>query len=55
MTIKSDRWIQRMAQMIFFESDETCAVSYRDRDGKYQLLALSESGFDIPPGRAATG
>jgi dCTP deaminase len=25
-----------VAQMIFFESDETCDVSYRDRAGKYQ-------------------
>jgi dCTP deaminase len=25
-----------MAQVLFFESDETCAVSYKDRQGKYQ-------------------
>ncbi|BBJ24353.1 dCTP deaminase [Candidatus Nitrotoga sp. AM1P] len=25
-----------VAQMIFFESDEVCEVSYRDRGGKYQ-------------------
>ena len=25
-----------VAQVIFFESDEPCAVSYRDRQGKYQ-------------------
>jgi dCTP deaminase len=25
-----------VAQMIFFESDEDCAVSYKDRGGKYQ-------------------
>lgn len=24
------------AQMLFFESDEDCAVSYKDRNGKYQ-------------------
>lgn len=25
-----------VAQMIFFESDEVCDISYKDRDGKYQ-------------------
>jgi dCTP deaminase len=25
-----------VAQMLFFESDEICAVSYKDRNGKYQ-------------------
>jgi dCTP deaminase len=25
-----------VAQMLFFESDEVCAQSYKDRDGKYQ-------------------
>jgi dCTP deaminase len=25
-----------VAQMLFFESDEVCAVSYKDRGGKYQ-------------------
>ena len=25
-----------VAQMLFFESDEVCETSYRDRDGKYQ-------------------
>ena len=25
-----------VAQMLFFESDETCEVSYKDRGGKYQ-------------------
>lgn len=25
-----------MAQLIFFESDEVCETSYRDRGGKYQ-------------------
>ncbi len=25
-----------VAQMLFFESDETCSISYKDRSGKYQ-------------------
>lgn len=25
-----------IAQLVFFESDQTCAVSYKDRKGKYQ-------------------
>jgi dCTP deaminase len=25
-----------VAQMLFFESDEVCEQSYKDRDGKYQ-------------------
>ncbi|MBI1892523.1 MAG: dCTP deaminase, partial [Candidatus Rokubacteria bacterium] len=25
-----------IAQVLFFESDETCMVSYADRQGKYQ-------------------
>jgi dCTP deaminase len=35
MTIKSDKWISR-AQILFFESDEICETSYKDRGGKYQ-------------------
>lgn len=33
-----------VAQVIFIESDEDCAVSYRDRDGKYQ----SQTGVTLP-------
>ena len=33
-----------VAQMIFFESDETCEVSYRDRGGKYQ----GQRGVTLP-------
>jgi dCTP deaminase len=33
-----------VAQMIFFESDEECAVSYADRAGKYQ----GQSGVTLP-------
>ncbi|HEX9875464.1 MAG TPA: dCTP deaminase [Gammaproteobacteria bacterium] len=33
-----------VAQMIFFESDETCETSYRDRDGKYQ----GQRGVTLP-------
>jgi dCTP deaminase (EC 3.5.4.13) len=33
-----------VAQVIFFESDETCEVSYRDRGGKYQ----GQSGVTLP-------
>lgn len=33
-----------VAQMIFLESDETCAVSYRDRKGKYQ----GQKGVTLP-------
>ncbi|MFA5521434.1 MAG: dCTP deaminase [Castellaniella sp.] len=32
------------AQMLFFESDEVCEVSYRDRDGKYQ----GQQGVTLP-------
>ena len=32
------------AQMIFFESDEVCAVSYKDRGGKYQ----GQKGVTLP-------
>ncbi len=33
-----------VAQMIFFESDENCEVSYKDRDGKYQ----GQTGVTLP-------
>jgi dCTP deaminase len=33
-----------VAQMIFFESDEECEVSYRDRGGKYQ----GQQGVTLP-------
>lgn len=33
-----------VAQMLFLESDEECAVSYKDRDGKYQ----GQTGVVVP-------
>ncbi len=33
-----------VAQMLFFESDETCETSYRDRGGKYQ----GQTGVTLP-------
>ena len=33
-----------VAQMLFFESDEACATSYRDRGGKYQ----GQRGVTLP-------
>jgi dCTP deaminase len=33
-----------VAQMIFFESDEVCTTSYRDREGKYQ----GQRGVTLP-------
>jgi|TARA_B100001250_G_C19688074_1_gene738989 dCTP deaminase len=33
-----------VAQMIFFESDEDCETSYKDRDGKYQ----GQTGVTLP-------
>ncbi|MBI3144926.1 MAG: dCTP deaminase [Pseudogulbenkiania sp.] len=33
-----------VAQVLFFESDEECEVSYRDRDGKY----MGQSGVTLP-------
>jgi len=33
-----------VAQMLFFESDEICAVSYRDRCGKY----MGQQGVTLP-------
>ena len=33
-----------VAQMLFFESDEVCKTSYKDRDGKYQ----GQTGVTLP-------
>ena len=33
-----------VAQFLFFESDDVCEVSYKDRDGKYQ----GQRGINIP-------
>ena len=33
-----------VAQVLFFESDEVCEVSYKDRKGKYQ----GQSGVTLP-------
>ncbi len=33
-----------IAQVLFFESDEPCEISYRDRDGKYQ----GQTGVTLP-------
>ena len=33
-----------VAQMIFFESDEVCEISYKDRQGKYQ----GQTGVTLP-------
>ena len=33
-----------VAQMLFFESDEVCRTSYRDRGGKYQ----GQTGVTLP-------
>ena len=33
-----------VAQMLFFESDEVCETSYRDRAGKYQ----DQKGVTLP-------
>ena len=33
-----------VAQVIFFESDEPCEISYKDRDGKYQ----GQKGVTLP-------
>jgi dCTP deaminase len=35
-----------VAQMLFFESDEVCEVSYRDRGGKY----MGQVGVTLPKG-----
>ncbi len=41
MAIKSDRWIR---QILFFQGDEACEVSYKDKSGKYQ----KQSGIVVP-------
>ena len=33
-----------VAQVLFFESDEVCETSYRDRGGKYQ----GQTGVTLP-------
>jgi dCTP deaminase len=33
-----------IAQVLFFESDESCAISYADRQGKYQ----AQQGIELP-------
>lgn len=33
-----------IAQVLFFESDEECEISYKDRDGKYQ----NQTGITLP-------
>jgi len=33
-----------VAQMLFFESDEACEISYKDRRGKYQ----GQQGMTLP-------
>ena len=33
-----------VAQLLFFESDEVCEASYRDRGGKYQ----GQTGVTLP-------
>ena len=33
-----------VAQVIFFESDEDCEVSYKDRNGKY----MKQTGVTLP-------
>ena len=33
-----------VAQMLFFESDESCKISYKDRNGKYQ----GQTGVTLP-------
>ena len=35
---------ERVAQMLFFESDEVCETSYKDRGGKYQ----GQTGVTLP-------
>jgi dCTP deaminase len=44
VSIKSDRWIRRVAQFLFFESDEQCETTYADRKGKYQ----GQRGVTLP-------
>ena len=33
-----------LCQVLFFESDEECSVSYKDKSGKYQ----SQTGITLP-------
>jgi hypothetical protein len=40
-----------VAQMLFFESDEVCEVSYKDRGGKYQ----GQRGVTLPQGLSRAG
>jgi deoxycytidine triphosphate deaminase len=47
-----------VAQMLFFESDEVCATSYKDRGGKYQGqrgVTLPKTGAAARAGRTALG
>jgi len=48
MSIKSENWIRRMkegiAQVTFFETDEECQTSYKDRNGLYQ----GQAGVTLP-------
>src|SRR5437016_9918507 len=38
-----------IAQVLFFQSDETCRTSYKDKKGKYQASSRSPSrAFDVP-------
>jgi hypothetical protein len=39
-----------VAQVIFFESDEVCETSYKDRGGKYQGQQRSHAAEDLIPG-----
>jgi hypothetical protein len=41
---------ERIAQVLFFESDEVCEVSYADRKGKYQ----SRIGVTLPKMQAVS-
>ncbi len=40
-----------VAQMLFFESDEVCATSYKDRGGKYQ----GQKGVTLPQDLSSRG
>ena len=41
---RSYEMAEGVAQMLFFESDEVCEVSYKDRGGKYQ----GQTGVTLP-------
>ena len=41
---KRDGANEGLAQVVFFESDEQCEVSYKDKKGKYQ----SQQGIVLP-------